>query len=192
MPNARSEINMKRNKLILIPCILSLFISFRAISQQITYNDSCLEVLFYSINSNKYETELEIKLKEYDYFSDDSTLNLRVVFRNKCNSMIIVPSDVMIQFDFNLEGEKELNHHWETMKYPIAWDYFGHHKRMPYPDRLLKAFSIFDIPFKYPLGFPIKEPGMYRFRLNFTNQYNYVPVSEYKDYKSNWIYIDFK
>lgn len=186
---------MKRNKIILIPFIFSIFISFRAISQQITYNDSCLEVLFYSADSiNKYETELEIKLMGYDFFSDDSTLNFRVVFRNKCNSMIIVPSDAIIKDDFNLEGEKKLDHHWETIGYSIAWDYFGivHEKRKPYPDKLLKAYSIFDIPFKYSLGFPIHEPGVYRFRLKFTNQYNYVPVAEFKDYRSNWIYIDFK
>jgi hypothetical protein len=163
---------------------------------QITYSDSCLTIgFFYKVNENKYDTSKTIKLKEstiQSFFSfNKSLLNLVVAFKNNCNQSIATPSSIRLdmpgQDAFSIEGYR-IDTQEDTLEFNIEYDYF-HSTNSEY---ILKPKKTKFIKFSFPLGFNYSKKGRFKFRLRFYNEFNYIPIDQWKYYYSNWIYLIIK
>ncbi len=175
--------------------IMLLMINKETLGQQITYSDSCLDLKFYFKKSEfKYDTLKEISLKSFDFFQDDSSLNLVVIFKNKCGQILLIPNEIMLDMpgdeDFSIEGLKQTNDSLKHINFSIEYDRIYGKTRNQFPDKLLLPYAMTEIKYNYPLGFEIKEIGTYKFRLVFLNQYNYIPVEDYQFHNSNWITLN--
>lgn len=172
--------------------LVLLIFNKETLGQQITYPDSCLDLQFYFKKSElKYDTVKEISIKSFDFFQDDSSLNLVVIFKNKCGQVLLIPNEIILDMpgdeDFSIEGVRQTSDSLKHIYFSIEYDRIYGKSRKQFPDKLLLPYAMTEIKYDYPLGFYIKEIGIYKFRLEFLNQYNYIPVEDYQFYKSNWI-----
>lgn len=175
--------------------LLSLLavLNFLKSDAQITYPDSCLSIEFYFNVDSKPDTIRKIKIDDSQiisfFYSNDSLLNLGVLFKNNCNQNIATPSEIRIDMPgqdyFSIEGFRISDKNLDTLSFAIEYDY-----REPVAaDYTLPPREKKLINYSFPLGFEVSEKGNFKFRLRFLNPCNYIPVAEWKYYYTNWIYL---
>jgi hypothetical protein len=164
---------------------------------QISYPDSCLSVgFYYQKEKGKLDTAKTIKLKATEvahfFSSNDSLLNIVVVFKNNCNQKITIPLKIRLdmpgQDEFSIEGLRITGQQPDTLEFNMEYDYLPSASG----EFILNANKVKLKKYYFPLGFRVNTKGTFKFRLRFFNQYNYTPVNEWKYYYSNWIYLRIK